>query len=200
MALGLQDTFSEQKMCTNCHKTDSSETWRVVKNLTYCNACGIYLRDHNVQRPQRLVEQSAARRATKRALQPVSCPTCRVSLTAYAAAKRLCQAKGSAQEVQSPDLAEGLGRGHLAELLATCRNPLTWPPCKARKAAATRSGALSPPWLLPLCGPCRTTARCPALPCRATPATKTCWTPNLLCQVPPCPCCPPCHSLPACRA
>ena len=87
MAPGLQDTFLEQKMCTNCHKTDSSETWRVVKNLTYCNACGIYLRDHNVQRPQRLVEQSAARRATKRALQPVSCPTCRVSLTAYAAAR-----------------------------------------------------------------------------------------------------------------
>ena len=76
--LVVQDAFSEHKMCSNCHKTDSSETWRVVKNLTYCNACGIYLRDHNVQRPQRLVEQSAARRATKRALQPVSRPPLRM--------------------------------------------------------------------------------------------------------------------------
>ena len=193
MAPGSQDTFSEQKMCTNCHKTDSSETWRVVKNLTYCNACGIYLRDHNIQRPQRLVEQSAARRATKRALQPVSCPTCSVSLTAHAAARPpdALARPGSAQEVQPLDRPpQRAGQGCLAECLTACRSPLAWPPYKAHKAAATRSGARSLPWLLPLCAPCRTTAPCRALPCRATPPTKTCWTRSHLCQVPACSSCP----------
>ena len=63
VALCLQDLCSELKECANCHKTGANETWRVVKSQVYCNACGIYLRDHNTQRPQRLVEQSNNRKA-----------------------------------------------------------------------------------------------------------------------------------------
>lgn len=37
--------------CTNCHTTTTSLWRRNVKGETVCNACGLYFKLHNINRP-----------------------------------------------------------------------------------------------------------------------------------------------------
>ena len=50
-------SFSDSKRCVNCQCT-STPLWRKDKSsgLMYCNACGIYFKNHGKHRPLELIE------------------------------------------------------------------------------------------------------------------------------------------------